>query len=70
MLATRMTGVLISPAPTAASPMISAATRLTEWPSVWGIRSPASRMISNRRITSSISANSGSGVAFSAASIL
>ena len=48
MLATRMTGVLSSPAPMAASPMMSAATRLTEWPSVWGIRSPASRMISNK----------------------
>ena len=70
MLATRMTGVLSNPAPMAASPMMSAATRLTEWPSVWGIRSPASRMISNKMMTSSISAKSGRGVAFSAAAIL
>lgn len=68
--AVRMTGVLISPAAMAASPMIRAAIRLTECPRVWGIRRPASRMISNIRITSSISPNSGSGVACSAASIL
>ena len=70
MLATKMTGVLISPVAMAASPMMSADTRLTECPSDCGIRSPASRMISKSRITSSISANRGSGVAFSAASIL
>ena len=50
--------------------MMSADTRLTECPSDCGIRSPASRIISKSRITSSISANRGSGVAFSAASIL
>ena len=54
----------------AASPTMSAATRLTECPSVWGIRSPASRMISKIRMIMTISANSGSGVAFSAAAIL
>ena len=70
ILATKMTGVLISPVAMAASPMMSADTRLTECPSDCGIRSPASRMISKIRITSSISAKRGSGVAFSAASIL
>lgn len=68
--AVRMTGVLISPADTAASPMMRAATRLTEWPRDWGIRSPASRMISKIRMTITISANRGSGVPFSAAVIL
>ena len=68
--AIRMTGVLIKPVAMAASPMMMAATKLTEWPSVCGILSPASRMTSSSRMTTTISANSGSGVARSAASIL
>ena len=70
ILATKMTGVLIRPVAMAASPRMRAATRLTECPSDCGIRSPASRITSSNRMTSSISANKGSGVAFSAASIL
>ena len=50
--------------------MMRAATRLTECPSDWGIRSPASRMISRIRMTMTISAKSGRGVPFSAAVIL
>ena len=69
-LATKMTGVLMRPVAMAASPRMRADTRLTECPSDCGIRSPASRMTSNTRMTSSISANRGSGVAFSAAAIL
>lgn len=45
--ATMTTGVPTMPALTAASPTMSAATRLTEWPMGLGRRSPASRTISS-----------------------
>ena len=64
------TGVLRSPALTAASPTISAATRLTECPIGRGSRRPASRTISSRNVTSSASMNSGKGVACSPAATL
>lgn len=64
--ATMTTGVPTMPALTAASPTMSAATRLTEWPMGLGRRSPASRTISSRKLTNSASINSGSGVASSA----
>ena len=68
--ATMTTGVPTSPAETAASPTISAATRLTEWPMGLGRRRPASRTISRRNVTSIASKKSGSGVACSLAAIL
>ena len=64
--ATMTTGVPTMPALTAASPTMSAATRLTEWPMGLGRRNPASRTISSRKLTNSASINSGSGVASSA----
>ena len=57
--ATMMTiGAPISPARTADSP-----TMLTAWPTALGKRSPASRMISNRKWMSSASTVRGKGVA-------
>ena len=62
--ATMMTiGAPISPARTADSPMTSAPTMLTAWPTALGKRSPASRMISNRKWMSSASTVRGKGVA-------
>ena len=64
--ATMMTiGAPMIPARTALSPMTSAPTMLTACPTALGKRSPASRMISNRKWMRSASTVRGNGVACS-----